>query len=1014
MIAIGQNIERFKILSLLGKGGMGEVFLANDESLGRKVALKFLNEEFCSDPGHVTRFLREARAASALNHQNVCTIHEISDHGARPFIAMEFIEGETLAQMIVRCRRGLHQSVNIAVQAADALSAAHAIGIVHRDIKPANIIVTPGGKVKLLDFGLAKQISGDIANLKDISVTRDGMIVGTASYMSPEQARGLNVDGRTDIWSLGICIFEMITGVQPFVGETAADTLALILTREPPPVASLVPGIPASFQNVISKCLRKRPEERYASCDELFSDLKDLESRYGDIAQLTPLLGRVQKEEKTLVFEQATTEVAVDKITGQDIKDRDLHPNNLPERYDVMVGREKEIADLVTLIKKANTRLVTLTGIGGTGKTRLAEAVATELLPDFSDGVFMVELGNLTQGALIIPAIADSLGIEDRGGSSISELLADHLAKKRILLVLDNFEQLDDGSGIVAGLIEAAPSLKMIVTSRTTLNLSVEKEFHVPPLDIPATGIDKSAPSSAVLLFADRAAQVRPNFALTEQNTAVIAEICSRLEGLPLAIELAAARMRVLSPQNILRKLDDKLTLLGGGPEDRPERHRTMRGMVKWSYDLLSEPEQEMFRRLAVFRGGFRLEAAEEVCMVSGPADLEPFELIASLTEKSLLTRRELANGEMRLQMLEVVREYALEALIESNEEDVIKRRHARYFADFSDEAERYIQTTESAKWLDRLDEDHDNLRAAMRWTLEKDPDMAVRLAVSLRNFWILHGHLNEGFEWLMAASSVGKPPANARFKLMNGLGLAARFRGDHEAARRAYVAGLKAGEEAEDLPGIAISCRGLGLVLMQSGDTEEAAAQFQRGLDISQSLGDDLGVAMSLSFIGDLHRAAAQYAKAKPLIERSVELFRKIGRRAALGDALNNLAAACAELDDIELASDHFLEALGIAADLKNKITLSHSIDGFAAIALKRGDPKRSARLSSAAENMRESVGYKIEPAERMFRDSYRSVLMNELSAEEMRIEEEAGRQMPAYALSDELAALTGQKFDI
>ena len=281
-------------------------------------------------------------------------------------------------------------------------------------------------------------------------------------------------------------------------------------------------------------------------------------------------------------------------------------------------------------------------------------------------------------------------------------------------------------------------------------------------------------------------------------------------------------------------------------------------------------------------------------------------------------------------------------------------------------------------------------------------------MAVALRNFWILHGHLNEGFDWLMAASSAVEPPAGARFKLMNGLGLAARFRGDHQAARAAYVAGLAAGEEAGDAQGIAISCRGLGLVLMQSGDAEGAEQHFLRGMDISKSLGDDLGVAMSLSFLGDLYRAAGDYEKASPLMKESVRLFRKIGRRAALGDALNNFATACVELNDPELALNCFAEAFEIAVDLKNKITTSLSLDGFARIALLKDDPLQAARLAAAAESMRESVGYKIEPAERLFRESYLGQLSERLSNEEFLVETEAGKAMDMQTIMDEIAAIS------
>ncbi|HMO79979.1 MAG TPA: protein kinase [Pyrinomonadaceae bacterium] len=1006
----GQDIQHFTLLSSLGKGGMGEVFLARDNRLGRNVALKFLAEEFCSQKDHVTRFVREARAASSLNHPNVCTIHEISDSGPRPFIAMEYVEGETLAQMIVRNRRGANQAIAIALQAADALAEAHRSGLVHRDVKPANIIVTPLGRVKLLDFGLAKQVARGLGDAEELGITREGMIVGTASYMSPEQTRGREVDERTDVWSLGVTMYEMLSGIHPFAGETIVDTLAAILTREPERLENLVPGIRPALSSLIASCMIKDPAARLGSCTELFARLREVEDelkRSPDPVGDSP--GNGTNDEPTELIELATTELALEKVTGEEIRRRNLRPNNLPERFGPILGREREIAEVARILRDERTRLVTLTGVGGTGKTRLSEAVGEELLADLQDGVFLVELGNVTDKDLICQQIADSLGIEDRRGKPAEELLTEHLKARSMLLIIDNFEQVVDGAGELAKLIDASEKLKLLVTSRVILNLSIEKEYLVPPLELPKGDASPEVLSSnpAVRLFIERAAAVRPGFEFTEKNAEKIGRICSRLEGLPLAIELAAARMRILSPTVILEKLDEGLAILGGGAGDLPERQRTMRGMVRWSYDLLGKTEQSFFRMLSVFRGGFRLEAAEEVCgPLARASGVETFELLSSLVEKSLITKRELPGGELRFHLLEVVREFAAEELENAKEATEAAESHAVFFAGLAETLEPEVQSGEPEAFR-RLEEDHDNFRAALRWSLASAPAVGVRLAVALRNFWILHGHLNEGSQWLAAASEAGEPPANLRFKLMNGLGLAARFRGDLETARKAYIAGLAAGEEAGDKAGIAISCRGLGLVLYQSKELEDARANFERGLEISRELKDDLGIAMSLSFLGDLHRARGNYEEASDPIENSVEIFRRIGRRAALADALNNLGTVHLSGSRRTRAFECFSEAFDIATELGNKITTSHCLDGFAAIAVELGDHSMAARFAGAADAMRSAVGYEIEPAEAHFRESIIEKMRSSLSADEFSRQIELGRNEDSEALKKSISDL-------
>ena len=1035
MPTIGENFGQYEIISAIGVGGMGEVFLAKDIRLGRKVALKFLAVGLSSQPEHLERFLREARAASALNHPNICTIYEINENGEIPFIAMEYIEGETLAEMIGRRRRNARQTLAIAIQILGALADAHASGIVHRDIKPANIIINSRGQAKILDFGLAKKVGPDNEDISKQVLTQAGMIVGTASYMSPEQARGLEIDARSDIWSLGVCIYETLTGRLPFAAETSVDTIAAILTRDPIRPSNYFAEIPADLERIVIKSLHRIRDERYQSASEMLIDLRNLQKRLSTENEFPRAVDTVSSfEEPTDVFESATTEVAI-PITGEDIKQQNLRPNNLSRYYSPIIGRENEIASLIDLLRNHEIRLVTMTGIGGTGKTRLAQAVAEAGLMDFNDGVFFIEMAAVTDPELVASTIAQPLGVKDAGGTPVLDVLKDHLLVKEMLLVLDNFEQVIDAAPQISELLSSTVRLKILITSRSILRVTAETEFAVPPLATPGktakVSLEELSGTEAVRLFVERAKVVKTNFQLTAENATVIGEICDRLDGLPLAIELAAARIRILSPSAILGKLENTLGLLTGGPRDLPKRQQTMRGAVDWSYDLLTENEQSLFRRLSVFVGGFRLDGAEAV----GGSDAESggrgdaakkngisdsnskinedlisasprphvagsqiiiLDGITSLIDKSFLIQKEQPDGDFRFRMLGVVRDYARESLDSSGESESIRRKHAEYFVAFGEQAEPFVQAAQSAEWLDRLEEEHDNLRAAMRWSLENDPAMAVRLAVALRNFWLLHSHLSEGYAWLKAAlEHSAELPAPLRFKLMNGLGLVARWRGDYETARNAYADGLAAGKEAGDNQGIALSSRGLGLVAMQQGDVKASRKYFESGLEISRELEDKFGIAISLSFLGDLNRTEGNSAAARPLFEESLKLFRELDNKSAASDTLNNLGAAAFGEGDHQGAAKHFSEALKTAGELGNKITISYSIDGFAAIAAEQGDFEHSARLSGSAETLRESIGYKIEPAERVFRDTYLTKLQAAMPKDLFAAEYERGRGM-------------------
>lgn len=973
MPEISEQISHYRIISAVGSGGMGQVFLAEDTKLQRKTALKFLSPDFAGDREHVDRFVREARAASALNHPNICTIYEINEAFEPPFIAMEYVEGETVAEMLRRRHRSVGRVLAIGIQVADALAEAHLMGIVHRDIKPANIMVDRRGRVKILDFGLAKKTVSFDDGAGGQFQTNAGVVLGTASYMSPEQARGAAVDKRSDIWSLGICLYEMLTGHLPFLGDTAADTFASILTREPMPPSHHVADIPAELEQMVLHAIAKPKELRFQSVEELADGLRMLERRLAlNALDSSAHITRPTDDEPTEVFETAPTEPNEATETEEGAA-RKTGPNNLTAAYVPIIGREDDLSSLSALILRQGVRLVTMTGIGGTGKTTLARAAARKMLPQFDDGVFFIEMASAFRPDMVASAIAKPVGLKEEGGRPVIELLKTFLARRRMLLVIDNFEQVIDAAPLIAELVNATEHLKIVVTSRELLRLTAEVEFQVPPLEIPSVegkwSFDDLRTNEALTLFAERAANARPGFALTPENVADVAAICARLDGLPLAIELAAARTKILSPASILAKLQHRLDLLTGGARDLPERQKTMRGAVMWSYDLLTDEEKSVFRRLAVFSGGFRVDSAEFVC--GGRSDL--LDVISSLIDKSLLIQKQMKDGESRFRMLEVVRDFALEMLENEGSAEDAKRKHAEFFVELAATAEPLLQGPESELWLSNLEEEHDNLRAAMNWGLEADPEKAVRLAVAVRNYWLVKSHLTEGFGWLRAASEAAFEPEPAlRFKLLNGLGLAARFRGDFDTARRAYEQGLAAGIEAGDRAGTALSNRGLGLVAMQQGDLDAAKVYFDAGLAISRELADKYGIAMSLSFLGDLARTEGRYADARPNFVEAVGLFRELENTTALSDSLNNLGATMVCLGQADEAFDLFAEALRSAQKLSNRITISCSLDGFAAIAAAGGDLKRAAQLAAAADNLRNIIGYKIEPAESGFRETY------------------------------------------
>ena len=649
----GSHLGPYEIVSLLGAGGMGEVYRARDARLDRAVAIKILPAAVAADGDGLRRFEREARAASALNHPNIVTIYELGEDGSTHYIAMELIEGKTLREMLTASSLPIRRTIEIAAQVAEGLAKAHEAGIAHRDLKPENLMVSHDGFVKILDFGLAKLASpnGEVADATSAlssMQTRPGVILGTLGYMSPEQASGGPLDFRSDQFSFGAVLYEMVAGKRAFRRGTAPETLVAILREQAEPIAVQNPDAPAPLCWAIERCLEKDPDKRYVSTRDLARELAAIRDRFSE----------------------------------KPAKQVETRPSNIPVQRTGFVGREKEIAAANELLLRQDVRLVTITGPGGIGKTRLAVEMANALVEHFPGGVHFVPLSPLRDPSLLASLIVQALGIREAGGQSPFEILKRNLQdslRVPMLLLLDNFEHLLQATPTVAELLAIAPNLKILVTSRAALHLYGEHEFPVPALAVPDTHSKSSLESAsqfpAVALFVQRALAAKPDFELNRQNASAVIEICARLDGLPLAIELAAARVKVLSPASMLTRLASRLQLLTGGARDLPQRQQTLRGAIDWSYELLDAAEQTLFRRLSVFVGGCGLEGVEAVCDTKGDLGLDLLDGMASMVDKSLLQQVALANGESRFLMLETIREYAREKLEASGELELDEAR---------------------------------------------------------------------------------------------------------------------------------------------------------------------------------------------------------------------------------------------------------------------------------------------------------------------------------------------------
>jgi predicted ATPase len=952
-IGPGSSLGPYCIEASVGTGGMGEVFRASDTRLARKVAIKAIRAGR-SSAGLELRFLGEARAASALNHPNIITIYDVGTLEGQPYIVMEWIEGQTLRQKLAQGPLSIPEVLGIASQILDALAAAHESGIIHRDLKPENIMVNASGRIKVLDFGIAKRMAiPENPTLEFIPGNTFGFVVGTPGYMSPEQARGEQLDFRSDHFSFGAVVYELAAGRRAFAGKSNAEVQAAILLHQPEPLTSLNPQAPAPLQWVVERCLRKAPRDRFETTEELQREFSAIVTRAGQLVASPPV-------------------------------------NNIPTPRSALIGREAELSRLRDLVADPDLRILTLTGAGGIGKTRLAVELGRQVADRFTGGACFVQLEKVSDASLVPSEVALALGVAQWPGADPEAAIANHLRQLAgpVLLVLDNFEHVLEAAVFVARL--ASDRLKVVVTSRAALRVSGEYEIAVPALNSGyGAGREEMARSPAVRLFLERATGLRGSTMDSEQ-LGIVSAICNRLDGLPLAIELAAARTRLFPLKTLQARLDDPLAVLVGGPRDLPQRQHTLRATIDWSYNLLDAEHRKLFRRMAVFVGGATVEAIEAVCDTRQDLKAHLWDALELLADNSLIRRIDFDETEPRFALLETMREYGLEQLAAANEEHYTRKAHAAYCLVSAEEEAPAMRRERTGKH--RFDADLGNFRAALDWLATNgEVEWGLRLVMALGVYFFSRRLHTEGLDRLSRLLAL---PGVERFPRLRNYGkfwqadfALEGFNSDLSG----YFEAWKLFEETNDRQGMFRAAHRLGYTLrftdmaesqrwseravelaretghpamlagalsnladvVKTGDRTYARALYVEAMRLFESSGDEENAIWSLSHQADLYREEGNETQARSLHQDALRRFRQLGLSHGVASCLHDLAALDAAGGRLAEARRLYQESLRLYGP-ENPADLPRGLESLADVAIQCGQPERALALAGAAAAIR------------------------------------------------------------
>ena len=830
--------------------------------------------------------------------------------------------------------------------------------------------------------------------------------------MSPEQARGEAASSASDIFALGVVLYELTTGTHPFESPTTLGTLHAIATRATPRPGEGVIKVPTVLERLLLRMLVKEPAQR-PSAGEVEAELTRLATALDERVHIDPWGGRRSQSSTTL-----------------------------PPQRTALVGRANELTAVKGILLDPDTRLLTLTGPGGTGKTRLAAQVAADFAEIFEGGSAFVNLAPIVDPSLVASAVAQAIGVRESADHALVAAITEHLRNSgSTLLVLDNFEQVSEAAGLVRELLDACPALKVLVTSRVVLHIYGEQEFPVPPLSLPERSSSSPAELleyASIALFVQRAAASRPDFALTAKNAEYVAAICRRLDGLPLAIELAAARVKILPPADLLARLERGLEILTGGARDLPERQQTLRGAIKWSYDLLTPAEQRLFRRLSVFAGGCTLEAAEAVCDASEDLGIDVLLGVSALVDNSLLVQRSSDDGDPRFHMLETFREYGRERLRDSGETAPTQRAHAAYMLVLAEEENTEMNPAQRELWLRACDGEHDNFRVAMATLIAAgDVEWAMRLAAALFRFWEQRDHLTEGRETLarVLAMPEASAPTRPRARALYAAAVFTDIQGDSLGAETFSREACAIYHQLGDINGMAAAMTAVALQAQRQGRYADSTALFGETVELWQQVGnstavdlarsnmanaakaegnfplaqalleqvaaaclarhDVRGVASALNGLGDVAAARGELPAAHRYHHQSLEKFSQVNDQWGRARVLSDLAQLHIDARDHEAATGLLKESLQAYRSLGHQRGIARQLESLALCAGGQARDEEAVTLASAAAAIRTKIGMPHKPAERVRFDQALGLARSRLSKDDYEKAWDAGRSV-------------------
>ncbi|MFE5703396.1 protein kinase [Rhodococcus koreensis] len=968
----------FENASEIGRGGFGAVYRCLQPALDRTVAVKILTSDL--DAENLDRFLREQRAMGRLTgHPHIVHVLQVgaTDSG-RPYIVMPYCPQDSLEALIRRSGPiRWNEALRLGVKMAGALETAHRLGILHRDVKPANILLTDYGEPQLTDFGIA-HIAGGFE-------TATGTVTGSPAYTAPEVLKGDPSTPTSDVYGLGATLFCAITGHAAFERRSGEQVVAQFLRITTGPIPDLrEQGIPDDVSAAIERSMSGAPGDRPSTAAEFGDQLRQAQLRndcpVDEMAfQSTTDPQQHVGDDPHGGFRFAGPEGGKSRASSADSGEhlrqtltpaRDSLPQrtvrgivgNLPLELTSFIGRRRELNEAKRLLSVS--RLVTLTGIGGVGKTRLALQVATGAGPTFDDGAWLVELGELRDASLLAEVVAGSLGVRDQSAQPGQEALVEYLASRRLLLVLDNCEQLVDAVAQFAQtVLRTCPELRILATSREPLRIGGEAAMRLSPLLVP----DPIRPPpirglpgyDAVTLFSERAAAAVPEFRITEENRVTVVQICHRLDGLPLPIELAAAQLRALSAAQVLERLTDRFQLLTRGSRGAPTRQQTLRLCIDWSHELCTPREQQLWAQLAVFAGGFELDAAEGIC----PGTVDPsdvLDVVGSLVDKSILIREE-PGAAVRYRLLDTLCAYGREKIQETGEYTMLRRRHRDWYLQLVSRAETEWISSRQLEWISRLEREQPNLRKAMEFctTGSAEAEIGLQIAAALYPFWLCRGLLSEGRYWLdrMMALQGGKPTAQ-RLTALCVDGVLAGRQGDLATGTALVDEGREIAENVGDAAAHALVTHASGRLALYGGQLPRAVALLSEALQEFRDNGNHLLRIATLQGLGLAHGMLGHTVREIACHEEVLATTEALGESEYRAYSLWGLWLARWQQDDNELGPGLLENSLRLTRLVDDPLCSALCLEALAWLAADEHRSRRAAVLMGTAEGLGQAVG--------------------------------------------------------